>query len=330
MHEPSSSPYNGYPKGPDMSNANDATKVKRNDTPHTKQNSWLQLPAPIRRLFDTFPLTTYDDNLLPQRADTARDQNTLHVFTTGSRHARTDLSLNPACLKWQAYLLVNRVPFSIVSANNHASPSGALPFLLPMVKSRKDPQPQAIASTKIYKWALSQGVKEEARNLQLETYTSLIDVPIRNAWLYWLYLQDENFEAVAKNLYIQPASSNSLVQLALAYQLRIAARDELLRSKTFIDGREILVQAERAFESLSTLLGADRFFSRKSLPNLFDLALFSYVHPLLALGQPLPDRANGRNTCSLQWQEESLFTSLQRWESLVRHHQSVLNLCTGR
>lgn len=327
MHEPHTTPCNGNPKGSDMNNATETTKSERSETSPRKQNSWFELPAPIRRLFDTFPLITYDENVLPQRVNIQRSRTTLHVFTLANNPSRTDLTLNPACLKWQAYLLVNRIPFSLVSANNHASPSGSLPFVLPASRMKKDPQPQAIVSSKIYKWALSQGVDEDSRDLRLDAYMALIDVHIRNAWLYCLYLQDDNFQAVAKNLYIQPASTNSFVQLSLTYQLKSAARDEIIRSRAFVDGQEILDLAAKAFESLSDLLGEEQFYSRSHRPGLFDLALFSYLHPLLALEQPGLDAAGGGETYLLQWHDQSLLKILQKWRNLLKHHERILKLC---
>ncbi len=63
----------------------------------------MQIPKPLQRLFDHFPLRAYDANDLPERAQhlTTSDLPTLFVFSTDS-DARLGLpSFNPGCLKWQ-------------------------------------------------------------------------------------------------------------------------------------------------------------------------------------------------------------------------------------
>jgi metaxin len=66
----------------------------------SNSNSFFTVPAPIKRLFDKFPLTTYPANELPQRFQ-PNTANQLFVFTDarGARHGRP--SFNPQCLKWQ-------------------------------------------------------------------------------------------------------------------------------------------------------------------------------------------------------------------------------------
>lgn len=69
---------------------------------------WQAVPAPVRRLFDRFPLVVYPANELPARSPRPSGLPTLHVFTAeqdapGLGTAR--LSFNPSCLKWQVGLL---------------------------------------------------------------------------------------------------------------------------------------------------------------------------------------------------------------------------------
>ncbi|KAK5095402.1 hypothetical protein LTR70_003566 [Exophiala xenobiotica] len=283
--------------------------------------SWFSLPAPIRAIFDTFPLITYDENELPQRVSRSRSQNTLHMFALADASDDVNLSPNPACLKWQAYLLAKRIPFQTVSANNHASPSGALPFVLPAVRSRKEPQPQAISSSKIQRWAENQGTTEEKTDLRLEAYMSLIDQSIRNAWLYYLYLQPRNFESVARRLYVETASSNPLVQATLAHQLQAAAREQLLRTRSFIDQEDIYQSADAAFSSLATVFAGQKFFNGSDAPGLFDVSLFAYTHLLLNLAK--------RERDAPVWTNEALLEILLRHQSLVQHRQRVLDYCVG-
>lgn len=276
-------------------------------------SSWFSLPAPIRQIFDTFPLVTYDENELPQRVSTSRRQHQLHIFTLEG----DQLSPNPACLKWQAYLLAKRIPFSIVSANNHAAPTGALPFVLPGSKKR-EPQPQAISSSKIQRWAETQGAAEEQLDIRLEAYLSLIDQNLRNAWLYYLYIQEQNFDSVARKLYVDTASSNPLVQTALAHQLQAAAKEQLLKTRPQIDEEEIYEAADAAFSSLATALAGNNFFTKSDSPGLFDVTLFSYTHLLLYLAG---EKQDGQRPV---WREGTLLQILEKYHELVEHRNRVL------
>lgn len=279
-------------------------------------NSWLSLPTPVRLVFDRFPWITYGEHELPQRSSNSRSNNLLHIFALDGE----SLSPNPACLKWQLYLLINRIPFVTRASNNHASPTGALPFILPTVKSKRDPLPQAIPSSKIQRWSETQGAKEENANLKLEIYLSLIDQNVRNAWLYHLYLQGDNFESVARALYVDNTSSNPLVRIALARQLQAAAKEQLLRTRPFIDASEIYEQVDAAFVALSTLLGNQDFFSDANTPGLFDASLVAYTHLILHF-------ADAKRASRVRWKDDTLSCLLSRHKSLLAHRDKVLAFC---
>lgn len=68
--------------------------------PDTSGKPFFTVPAPVKRLFDKFPLTTYPANEIPQRSQ-SNGANQLFVFTDarGAREGRP--SFNPQCLKWQ-------------------------------------------------------------------------------------------------------------------------------------------------------------------------------------------------------------------------------------
>lgn len=61
----------------------------------------FQLPTPVKRIFDKFPLKKYPPNDLPCRSPRRQDANILHVFNTPERASRNEASFNPACLQWQ-------------------------------------------------------------------------------------------------------------------------------------------------------------------------------------------------------------------------------------
>jgi metaxin len=59
------------------------------------------VPAPIKQLFDRFPLLSYPANELPLRAPRHRSEHVLYVFATEGGARRGEPSFNPSCLKWQ-------------------------------------------------------------------------------------------------------------------------------------------------------------------------------------------------------------------------------------
>ncbi|CAI7674242.1 unnamed protein product [Penicillium manginii] len=272
-------------------------------------SSFFTVPPPIKKLFDKFPLATYPSNDLPQRSPSRRQGNQLFVFTdaAGARNGRP--SFNPQCLKWQAYLKFVGINFETTPSNNHASPTGALPFLIP---SQPIETANAIPSHKLQKWAIEQVHCEEEQqlNLRFEVYASLLDTRVRTAWLYMLYLDSQNFEAVARRLYVDPATSNTLVRTALGLQLQQAARDELLKTSKYIDVAELEGDAGNAFEALSSLLGDDDHFFGRPNPGLFDASVFAYTHLIL--------------DDSLGWKQNRLAQLLREHQNLVQHREKLL------
>lgn len=69
----------------------------------SKPQSWFALPAPVKRVFDVFPLREYESNALPARAPgpKQREENVLHVFIREEDVRAGRPSFNPGCLKWQ-------------------------------------------------------------------------------------------------------------------------------------------------------------------------------------------------------------------------------------
>ena len=162
------------------------------------------------------------------------------------------------------------------------------------------------------KWIASQAGKQaEAGNMRHEAYNSLLDHHIRSAWLFTLYLDKLNFEAVAKRLYIYPASSNVFVRMTLAYQLQHAAEEELLRYSAYIDEDDMYAQAGKSFQALSTVLGDDENFFGMPQPGVFDASVFAYTHLLL--------------DSNLRWQNKRVSDALRRNPNLVHHRQRILD-----
>ena len=182
---------------------------------------WLPTPYPIRVLFSYFPLKSLSANSLPERTlqAEARKKHTLFIFTSANSidgDAHLVPSFNPTCLKWQTYMLMHDVEFRVASSNNHASPSGALPFLIPAEGSQEDRRkrqarrsenkdaattsrgnrdrtgndsaPSLVTTSSLESWILGQSKRSPERrnaseNMRCEAYLSLIEHRIRPAWV---------------------------------------------------------------------------------------------------------------------------------------------------
>ena len=108
----------------------------------------------------------------------------------------------------QTYLKIRDIPFVIVPSNNHASPSGALPFLLPSTACPSTSSNPPIPSSRLQRWTRElttfgenhvQGKEgsnqdsEESKkgtasrnastDMRYEAYLALLDHRIRNAYV---------------------------------------------------------------------------------------------------------------------------------------------------
>ncbi|EFE39159.1 mitochondrial outer membrane protein (Sam35), putative [Trichophyton verrucosum HKI 0517] len=271
-------------------------------------------------------------------------EHRLYIFTSADAARNGRPSVNPQCLMWQvsnpsssgarsllsvafdrlpdlhfadkveqAYLRFRGIEFRTVPSNNHASPDGALPFLLPAGPGG-DSEPSCVAPSKLQNWADTNAKHQytEAKiSGVLRTYKSLLERNIRDAWLYTVYLDSSNFESIAKKAYVNPSTTNPLVRATLAYQLKEAAKDQLQRKETYIDPDDILAEAKQAFKSLSSLLGDNDYFTYDSTPCWFDAAVFSYTHLIL-------DKTLG-------WKFNPLASYLEEHPNLVQHRQRLLD-----
>ncbi|KAF2456791.1 hypothetical protein BDY21DRAFT_43409 [Lineolata rhizophorae] len=275
--------------------------------------SAFAVPGPVKRLFARFPLRVYPPNGPPLRAPQNRRDPVLYVFATRRGAVAGAPSFNPGCLKWQAFLKFRGVRFVLASSSNHASPSGALPFLLPAGSLPPDPVP----SNRLAKWASdAAGYPEENSPTSREfSYLGLVDHNIRRAWLYSLYLTP-NFDSVATPLYINATSSAAAVRLFLARELVNAATDALLGTSSVIDAAQLYSEADDAFESLSILLGEDSWFFGADSPGILDAAIFSYTEPLIQ------ERLGGGG----MWVDGTLRQMVLGRPRLVDHRNRILGM----
>ncbi len=86
-----------------MPNGNEKLEKDRSEVAGSRRSIYdlFQLPSPVKRIFDWFPLKTYPANDLPCRSPLIYRVNTLHTFTTQKGALNNAPSFNPACLKWQ-------------------------------------------------------------------------------------------------------------------------------------------------------------------------------------------------------------------------------------
>ena len=167
---------------------NDTAKSQDSSTtqslpPPSLPRQWFRTPAPIKRLFDTFPLQTLAANPLPFRSPSDRSKPTLYIFSTPDGALTGAPSFNPSCLKWQTYLLMSGLEINTTSSNNHASPSGALPFLL-LASTPNNENPLPVPAGKLSKWLADQKLaRPEPDSMRYEAYMSLLDHRIRRAWV---------------------------------------------------------------------------------------------------------------------------------------------------
>ena len=128
--------------------------------------------------------------------------------------------------------------------------------------------------------------------------------------LYSLYLEPQNFSSIALPLYVNACSSNSLVRSRIAYQLRHAAEQELLKQAPVIDIEGLYRGSAAAFAALSTLLGDEEYFFHASQPTLFDASVFAYTHLLL--------------DSELGWRNRRMAEGLEQCPNLVQHRERIL------
>ena len=127
--------------------------------------------------------------------------------------------------------------------------------------------------------------------------------------LYFLYLCPTNFAAVARRLYVEASTSNTIVRFALSRQVQETARTELLRQAPVVDVHALYREADAAFNALSELLGDHPYFFASKVGSLFDAAVFSYTNILL------DDK--------IQWKERRMIEDLNKYKNLVRHRNMI-------
>ncbi|KAG6038226.1 hypothetical protein E4U41_004419 [Claviceps citrina] len=297
-------------------------------------SSFFTAPQPIRKLFKLFPLRVYDTEPLPARApERVRGRAKLHVFSTDEDARRGRPSYNPGCLKWQTYLRIANLEVDLVPSTNHASPSGALPYLLPASSDSRPDLP--LTGSRIGQYAEKHSSPKllppgEATPRQ-EAYLSLLAQNIRPAWLYTLYV-DPIHTALLSRLYLPSSSSPPLLQHSLLQTLRAAASAEILKTtrRAVIQPEQIFGDAKAAFAALEALLGGGggpgAWFSGGPEPGLFDAEVFAYTFLIGGQGE---GGGGGGDGGGLDWVDGTLAACMGGFASLVDHRRRLYEKCWG-
>ncbi|QPC68656.1 hypothetical protein HYE67_010887 [Fusarium culmorum] len=277
-----------------------------------QSNRWFVVPRPIRNLFNHFPLHVYGPEELPVRSPaTVRQRPTLYVFVADQDALLGKPSYNPSCLKWQTVLKIAGIELDIVPSNNHASPSGALPFLLPSSSQSSKP----LTGEKIHKYAREHAAHTfpNISSPRLEAYQALLTQNIRPAWLYALYLLPAN-APLLKSLYLP---SSILLRAPLHQTLHAAATAEILKTtrRATISPSQLFSEATNALKALSALLGDDKWFFGAEGPGLFDADVFAYTYLI--------------DGDALAWEDKSLSECLDGLQNLRRHRERLHKQCWG-
>ncbi|EKJ79309.1 hypothetical protein NXS19_003798 [Fusarium pseudograminearum] len=277
-----------------------------------QSNRWFVVPRPIRNLFNHFPLHVYGPEELPVRSPaTVRQRPALYVFVADQDALLGKPSYNPSCLKWQTVLKIAGIEFDIVPSNNHASPSGALPFLLPSSSQSSKP----LTGEKIHKYAREHAAHTfpNISSPRLEAYQALLTQNIRQAWLYTLYLLPAN-APLLKSLYLP---SSILLRAPLHQTLHAAATAEILKTthRATISPSQLFSEATNALQALSALLGDDKWFFDAEGPGLFDADVFAYTYLI--------------DGDALAWEDKSLSECLDGLQNLRRHRERLYKQCWG-
>ncbi|KAL9093397.1 MAG: hypothetical protein Q9159_000251 [Coniocarpon cinnabarinum] len=302
----------------------------------------LLTPAPLRRLFDHFPLHTYPANTLPLGADATHTRlkrtNILYVFGSAGR-----LSLHPTCLRYQALLVLAGIPFETATSNNHASPSGALPFLVTSRHGEANTTTTTISASTLKSFLREQDAVHEIYLDANPTHLALL-TPIRQAYLVALYLDDETFAGICAPMYVESASRSRVVRGALVPPLRHAAAIEVGDASNEMPTTNVLQELEvwcrggnqcdheqavyeeaaEAFAALSTILGQKRWFGYGSettapgvRPGWLDASVFAYTYTLFALFKD--------STFRQRPGAEKLYNSVTAYKNLEQHRDRMLS-----
>jgi metaxin len=119
-----------------------------------------------------------------------------------------------------------------------------------------------------------------------------------------------NFDILTVPSYIGSQSSSAIVNLLSAWELKQAARSELLKQSPKIDEESLYEDADRALCALDNIMKRRQEQNAPGRPSLLEASLFSYLFLLLELPQE-------------KWADRRLVDLLMKYPGLVALEKSM-------
>ena len=113
-----------------------------------------------------------------------------------------------------------------------------------------------------------------------------------------------NFDILTVPSYIGSQSSSAIVSILSAWELKQAARSELLKHSPKIDEESLYEDADRALCALDNIMKRRQEQNAPGRPSLLEASLFSYLFLLLELPQE-------------KWADRRLVDLLMKYPALV-------------
>ena len=212
------------------------------------------------------------------------------------------------------------MPYRALASCNHASVSERLPFFIADPEAASPFDAPAASAREFGVWAAEQKDSwPRALELHYDAYMSLLDNEIQRIWAcliifahllrlidwqqYHMYLTP-NFDALTVPSYIGSQSASAIVNILSAWELRQAARRELLKHSPKIDAESLYEDADRAFRALDNIMKRKREQNAPGGPSLLEASLFSYLFLLLELPRE-------------KWADRRLVDLLMKYPGLV-------------
>ncbi|KAG4303624.1 hypothetical protein PCANB_000044 [Pneumocystis canis] len=242
-------------------------------------------PAIITKLFDLFPWIRYASLDIRSPIDTTRHQLFIaHKDDTLLNSPSYDLE----SLRWQTYFILADIPHNVFRASPHASPSGTLPFFVPAGVASSA---YALSSTAFQTWLTQHGIElhpfinQPSLAADADSYLSLIENTLYDAWFCACFIERENFQTVTGPCYVNDVwPIRELIKWQLCRKIKKRLSD---RQKTgLLNLNEIYADAAHALDAVAIRLGEDIWFFGAKNPTFIDATLFAYTYLVLSTQLP--------------------------------------------
>lgn len=245
----------------------------------------IQVPAPVKKFFATFPLQTYPA-IQPRTTKSTTTIPTLYAYGPGWLDGWASFDIE--CLKWQAFLRFATVDFDVKYCNEPtASPSGQLPFLLiPSTDSSAKVGPKCLAGPDISKYAQEHGddasLLENSDIADSKAFIALAETQLHSAVIFHLWADQENFQRIVEKYGAIHIHNEYLRRVVMEERRRAVLEKTFVRNGT-LNREQVYAGAKEALAALKSQLESsdtDYFFS-SSKPTVLDAIVFAYVQTII-------------------------------------------------